>query len=46
LQFLMDLFWKDTQKARVLFPSGIYGKVAAPAEQFNVQEYLIEHYTK
>ena len=46
IQSLMNLYWKDTVKARVLSSDKIYNRVKADDEKFNVQEQLIQHYSE
>jgi polyphosphate kinase len=43
LLFLMDSFWKDSVKNRILNQDGEYKRVAGE-KKFNAQEYLIENY--
>ncbi len=46
LRMILDEYWKDNVKARVLMPDGRYLPSAAPGESFNVQEYFIGRYTE
>ncbi|MDP2653057.1 MAG: polyphosphate kinase 1 [Candidatus Omnitrophota bacterium] len=44
LQILLDTYWKDTVKARVLLSGKNYVRPADTEEKFNAQEFLINHY--
>jgi polyphosphate kinase len=45
LQFIMETYWKDTAKTRVLKNDATYARLPDPAMAFNAQEFLITHYT-
>jgi polyphosphate kinase len=44
LKFVMEKYWKDNLKARVLLAQRNYIRAPHNEEKFNVQEYLITHY--
>lgn len=44
LQFLMETYWKDNAKARILQPDKTYAKHPESLEKFNAQEFLLKHY--
>jgi polyphosphate kinase len=44
LSWLLDTYWQDNVKARVLMPDGSYVRVPRKGEALNVQEFLIQHY--
>lgn len=44
LQFILDNYWKDTRKARVLNADRSYSLVKKESNTFNVQDYFIQHY--
>jgi polyphosphate kinase len=45
LRFIMDTYWKDTSKARILNPEGQYARASSAEGKFNAQEALIKYYT-
>jgi len=45
LRFIMDTYWHDTAKSRVLNQDGEYSRVSSAEGRFNAQEVLIKHYT-
>ncbi len=46
LQFILENYWKDTRKTRVLGNNRVYDRVKKESDTFNVQEYFINHYKK
>jgi len=46
LQFILDSYFKDTRKARILRKDRTYGRTKKEGEAFDVQEYFINHYTR
>ncbi len=44
LRFIMDIYWKDTAKSRILNPEGKYSRVPLTENKSNAQETLIKHY--
>jgi polyphosphate kinase len=45
LRFIMDTYWKDNVKTRILNPDTKYSRVDPAENKFNAQEALIKHYT-
>jgi len=46
LQFILENYFKDSFKARVLKKDKLYARVSADLTAFNAQEYFINHYTR
>ncbi|MDE2221541.1 MAG: polyphosphate kinase 1 [Candidatus Omnitrophica bacterium] len=46
LQFILDTYFKDTRKARLLRANHHYGPIKKEGETFEAQEYFINHYTR
>lgn len=46
LAWLLETYWQDNVKARMLMPDGSYERVPRKGEGLNVQEFLIQHYAK
>ena len=46
IQFILDSYFKDTRKARILRSDHSYGRIKKEGEIFDVQEYFINHYTR
>ena len=46
IQSLLNLYWKDTVKTRVLSSDKIYQRAKSEDGKFNVQEYLIQYYSE
>jgi len=46
MQFILDNYFKDTRKARVLRKDHTYGRIKKEGETFDAQEYFINHYTR
>ena len=44
LKWLLDTYWQDNVKTRVLLPDGSYVRVPRAGKALNVQEFLIHHY--
>jgi polyphosphate kinase len=44
LSWLLDTYWQDNVKARVLLPDGSYARLKRRGEALNVQECLIKYY--
>jgi len=44
LQFLMETYWKDSVKARVLQSDKTYNRVGEGQDKLNSQEFLLKHY--
>jgi len=44
LRFIMDTYWKDTAKSRILNPDEKYSRVLSEESKFNAQESLVKHY--
>ena len=42
---VMEIYWKDTAKARELRPGTGYARLGEGEERFNAQEFFIRHYT-
>jgi polyphosphate kinase len=42
--FILNTYWKDTMKARMLTPEKTYIRPPHAAEPFNAQEYLLAYY--
>jgi polyphosphate kinase len=45
LRFIMDTYWKDTAKSRILNQDRKYSRTPLTEGKFNAQEALIKHYT-
>jgi len=45
LQFVLENYWKDTRKTRVLSADHLYAR-SKEGVDFNAQEYFINHYTR
>ncbi|MEI8176600.1 MAG: polyphosphate kinase 1, partial [Candidatus Omnitrophota bacterium] len=45
LKMVLETYWKDNCKSRVLLASKEYARVEKEDARFNAQEYLIKHYT-
>ncbi|MBN2620861.1 polyphosphate kinase 1 [candidate division WOR-3 bacterium] len=45
LKWLLEMYWKDTLKTRLLNADGFYKRIASDKEPFNIQEYLISYYS-
>jgi len=45
LQSVMDMYWKDNVKARILLPDKTYARPKDVHEKFNVQDHLINFYS-
>jgi polyphosphate kinase len=46
LRSLLDLCWRDSVKARIMFPDGSYSRAAPSGAPAKVQEELIEQYAE
>jgi polyphosphate kinase len=46
LKWILDMSWKDNVKSRVLGPDGAYLRAVSDASRLNVQEHMIQYYTK
>lgn len=46
MQFILDTYFKDTRKARMLKANHHYGPIKKEGETFEAQEYFINHYTR
>ena len=46
VQFILDSYFKDTRKTRILRKDRSYGRTKKEGEAFDVQEYFINHYTR
>lgn len=45
LQFILENYWKDSRKTRMLTANGTYVRPDKDGGAFNAQEYFINHYT-
>ncbi|MDD5584614.1 MAG: polyphosphate kinase 1, partial [Candidatus Omnitrophica bacterium] len=45
LKFILDMYWKDNLKTRFLSAYDGYSRPPSSEEKFNVQDYLITHYS-
>ncbi|MBI4309408.1 MAG: polyphosphate kinase 1, partial [Candidatus Omnitrophica bacterium] len=46
VQFIMENYWKDSSKSRVLGADKLHTRPNAQDGDFNAQEYFINHYTR
>jgi polyphosphate kinase len=45
IRFLLDLYWKDNQKARTLTAEDTYVRIHPEGERLNAQDFLMKHYS-
>lgn len=46
LRYILDIYWKDTAKSRMLNLSTEYSRLSQEGPAFNAQEYFIKYYEK
>jgi polyphosphate kinase len=46
LKWILETYWQDDVKTRVLRPDGTYARVPAGKERHNAQEFLIKYYAQ
>jgi len=45
VKWLMEMYWKDNMKTRLMNNEGTYVRVPIDDKEFNIQEYLIKYYS-
>jgi polyphosphate kinase len=46
LKWILETYWQDDVKSRVLRPDGTYARVPPGKERHNAQEFLIKYYAQ